>query len=141
MGYHSIGYFAFFLPIAMVLYQLAGKKFRPIVLLMANAVFFYLQSKLLICYIILDILLVYFFGRKLGTMKKGDMDRKVFQKKKADVLRLGILLLLVVLVALKYTNFLGESFIPGYQKMNILVPVGISLLHIAGYFLSGRCKE
>ena len=132
MGYHSISYFAFFLPLAMIAYQVVPQKYRKFVLLLANAVFFWIQSKFLIVYISLEILLVYFFGKKLGSMKKGTMDRKVFQKKKARVLRIGVLLLLGILIALKYTNFLGETFISGYQKINILVPIGISYYTLQG---------
>jgi alginate O-acetyltransferase complex protein AlgI len=132
MNYSAPGYLFLFLPVLLIVYQLTPKKFRWIVLLTADYIFFWLWSKTLIVYLLVSTLITYLFGRKLASMKKAPegMDRKVFRKKKKHVEVLAVLIELGILVVLKYTNFIGEnlSALAGseYTALKIGVPVGIS---------------
>ena len=138
-------YVVAFLPATILLYQLVPQKFRYIVLLCANCIFFCSFSKGLIIYLIAAILVAYFFARwieKIGE-KKSD-GQKAVTKAKRKVLALGIVLNLLVLVVLKYTNFFAKSFIDltnvfgskwKFAPIRFLVPIGISFytLEIISY--------
>ena len=145
MAYHMLVYVVAFLPATILLYQLVPQKFRYIVLLCANCIFFCSFSKGLIIYLIAAILVAYFFARwieKIGE-KKSD-GQKAVTKAKRKVLALGIVLNLLVLVVLKYTNFFAKSFIDltnvfgskwKFAPIRFLVPIGISFytLEIISY--------
>ena len=93
MAYHMLVYVVAFLPATILLYQLVPQKFRYIVLLCANCIFFCSFSKGLIIYLIAAILVAYFFARwieKIGE-KKSD-GQKAVTKAKRKVLALGCLL-------------------------------------------------
>ena len=145
MAYHMLIYVVAFLPATILLYQLVPQKFGYIVLLCANCIFFCSFSKGLIIYLIAAILVAYFFARwieKIGE-KKSD-GQKAVTKAKRKVLALGIVLNLLVLVVLKYTNFFAKSFIDltnvfgskwKFAPIRFLVPIGISFytLEIISY--------
>ena len=143
-------YVVAFLPATILLYQLVPQKFRYIVLLCANCIFFCSFSKGLIIYLIAAILVAYFFARwieKIGE-KKSD-GQKAVTKAKRKVLALGIVLNLLVLVVLKYTNFFAKSFIDltnvfgskwKFAPIRFLVPIGI-FLYVGDYFLSYGCIQ
>ncbi len=129
MSYHSIGFFAVFLPIVVVLYQLCAEKHRWILLLAANLVFFWLWSGTGVVYLLAAVVITWFFGEKLKNMDKPPegMDRKTFKKKKKLVLTAGILCVLSLLVVLKYTNFIGSTLMgSSWTAIKIYIPIGIS---------------
>lgn len=81
MAYHMLVYVVAFLPATILLYQLVPQKFRYIVLLCANCIFFCSFSKGLIIYLIAAILVAYFFARwieKIG--EKRVMGKRQLQK-------------------------------------------------------------
>lgn len=114
-------------------------------IVMCELYFFCSFSKGLIIYLIAAILVAYFFARwieKIGE-KKSD-GQKAVTKAKRKVLALGIVLNLLVLVVLKYTNFFAKSFIDltnvfgskwKFAPIRFLVPIGISFytLEIISY--------
>ena len=130
--YNSPLFFAIFLPVVAIVYQIMPKKYRWAVLLVADYGFFYVWSKKLLVYNVAATFMTYLFARRLSSMKKAPegMDRKVFKKKKHRILVLSVLLNLAVLVVLKYTNFIGSSvmglFGGTFTALKIAVPIGIS---------------
>ena len=50
LSYNALGYLVIFLPITMLLYQLVKQKYRWMVLLVANLVFFGVWSQWLVVY-------------------------------------------------------------------------------------------
>ena len=132
MAYHALSYFALFIPVLMLVYSLVPSGFRWMVLLCADYVFFWIWSGWLLLYNVAASLFTWIIGMKLESMKKipKDVDKKQFKKKRKRILVTGILCNLLVLIALKYTNFLGENIwnLAGseWKKLNILVPIGIS---------------
>ena len=132
LSYNSPLFFAAFLPLVAVIYQLTPKKYRWAVLLIADYGFFFMWSKFLLLYNVATTFMTYLFARKLSSMKKAPegMDRKVFKKKKHRILVVSVLLNLAVLVVLKYTNFIGSSVTSlwggSFTALTIAVPIGIS---------------
>lgn len=132
LAYQSPLFYAIFLPVVMVIYQCMPKKYRWLVLLLANYAFFFVWSKGLLLYNIITTLITFFVGMKLGNMKKAPqgVDKKVFKKKKKRILVITVLINLGVLVVLKYTNFIGGTVMGllggSFTPLHILVPLGIS---------------
>lgn len=132
MAYNSYLYFAVFLPVTLIVYQLTPKKYRWITLLAADYVFFFSWSKILLLYQVAGTLITYLFSRWLDGHAKAPAgaDKKAWRKKKHRVLVLGILCNLAFLVVLKYTNFICTSIAAAghfsYTALVIAVPVGIS---------------
>ena len=132
LSYNALGYLVIFLPITMLLYQIVKQKYRWIVLLLANLVFFGVWSQWLVVYCLATTLITFFIGKKLGAMKKAPdgVDKKVFKKQKRRILTAGILLNFAVLLGLKYTNFFATGIFAVFQQsftpLKILVPIGIS---------------
>ena len=62
MAYQKAVYFLMFLPVALLVYQLAPRKIRPGVLLIFNYIFFYLISGKLIAFLFGATILVYCIG-------------------------------------------------------------------------------
>jgi D-alanyl-lipoteichoic acid acyltransferase DltB (MBOAT superfamily) len=132
MAYNSLEFLFVFLPILLIAYQKTKQKYRWIVLLLANYIFFFSWSKALVLYQIAGVIMTYYFGRELTGIGKApeNMDKKVFHTKKHHVLVLGVLCNLALLVALKY----GSSIIDNISLLfsgtdtiiKILVPIGIS---------------
>ncbi len=145
MAYHTIAYFAVFLPVVILLYQIVPKKFRFAVIIAADYVFFWLFSGKLIVYLICATLLTYFIGIWIErTALKNDGDKKNVTKKKRRILAFGIAANLLVLVVLKYTNFFGQSLSDLLHLFNVdwtfggvkfMVPIGLSFytLEIISY--------
>lgn len=129
-------YFAFFLPIVLVIYQLVPRRFRSVVLLMANYVFFYMISGALIIYMFFSTIFTHYIGLWLENISfTAEENGKVLMKKKRKVLVFGIIISLGILGILKYFNFFGQSlsdflgiFHVGWQytPIKFMVPIGIS---------------
>ena len=93
LSYNALGYLVIFLPITMLFYQIVKQKYRWMVLLLANLVFFGVWSGWLVVYCLVTTLITFFIGKKLGEMKKAPegVDKKVFKKQKGRILTAGIL--------------------------------------------------
>lgn len=131
-AYHEPYYWMVFLPIVVVLYQLTPKRYRWLILLCSSYLFFFCWSRYLVLYNIITTGITFVFGRILSNMVKvpKDVDKKAFIAKRKRILFYGIMLNLLVLGVLKYTNFftgivyslMRKEFTP----FNIAVPIGIS---------------
>ncbi len=136
MSYHNLSYFALFLPLVLLAYQLTPSRYRWLTLLVANYAFFFILSQFLVVWLILATLIAFYVAKYLAGMKRGDMDRKLFRKKKSNILTGGVLAILGLLLVLKYTNFFGQTFFSmldkEYTPLNILVPAGISYYTLMG---------
>lgn len=132
MSYNSYLYFAIFLPITLLAYQLTPRKYRWITLLCVNYVFFYSFSKSLVLYQIAETVVTYLFGIVLARMDKAPehMDKKVFRRWKHAVLFLGIICVLSFLVCLKYLDSIYDVtatiFHFPYTAMAVIMPIGLS---------------
>ena len=145
MSYHLVKYFALFLPVVIVLYQIVPKKFRFAVLLCADYVFFFLFSKWLIFYLLGSTLITHFTGLWLEkTEQSGAYKGAELTRRKRRILALGIISNLGILIVLKYFNFIAGN-VTGlinvfggdidFTPIKFLVPIGISYytLEIIGY--------
>lgn len=136
MSYHLIAYFAVFLPAVVLVYQLVPQKFRWIVLLSADYLFFWLISGKLILYLLCATVMTHYTGIWLENVELTEEGTaRQITRKKRYVLAFGISVNLAVLIILKYFNFFGENlssllgFLPidwEYRRINFMVPVGIS---------------
>lgn len=136
MSYHLVKYFALFLPIVIIVYQLVPKKFRFIVMLAADYIFFFLCSKWLVLYLMGSTLITHFVGLWLEKADRaGASDVKTLTRKKRKILAVGVLSNLGILIVLKYFNFVGMN-ISGiinsfggevdFNPIKFMVPIGIS---------------
>lgn len=119
MSYHLLTYSMLFLPLVIVLYQICPKKYRFLVMLSADYIFFCMISGRLIVWLIAATLVSYGTGLWLDhiSAKYADMEAKKLTGKKRLVLGCGIVLVLGALLGLKYLRIFGFSF---------AVPIGIS---------------
>lgn len=136
MAYHLLGFFAVFLPIVIIVYQVVPQKFRYIVLLAADYVFFMLISGKLVLYLVATTLLTHYVGLWLERVDLvGGLDKKETVKAKRRILAFGVIVSLLILLVLKYTNFVGIT-LSGvlrrfgskwyFNSLRFLVPVGLS---------------
>lgn len=136
MSYHLIAYFAIFLPAVILIYQLTPQKFRWLVLLSADYIFFWLISGKLILYLLFATIITHYIGIWLENVSlTAEGSAKQITKKKRRVLAFGILINLAVLVVLKYFNFFGQNISSlmnvlsinwEYKTIHFMVPIGIS---------------
>lgn len=157
MAYHTTIYLFLFLPLVLLIYQLAPKNRRWIVLLLAGYTFFWLISGKLLIYLIGTTLITHYIGVWLAWLKmrcKIERENKTreeklklreqYKKKERMVLWGGILLLMSALAYLKYYNFFaknvnlvlnaaGSSFL--FEAKTLILPIGISFytLQAIGY--------
>lgn len=106
MSYHLLTYSVLFLPIVILLYQLAPAKARWVVMLAADYTFFWLISGKLIVWLLAATLVTYVTGLMLER----------FGRKRYIVLT-GVMINVFLLIALKYIGVFGLSFV---------APIGIS---------------
>lgn len=145
MSYHLIRYFAIFLPIVILVYQIIPKKFRFVVLLAASYTFFWMISGKLLIYLVCATFLTHHIGIWLENISlTTDGGAKVVTRKKRQVLALGVVINIGLLVILKYFNFFGQNitgllnlFNAGleYKPIRFFIPIGISFytLQIVSY--------
>ncbi len=148
MSYCNPVYFLIILPIAILLYGITPKKFRPKILILYSYVFFWAISQKLLVYLIVSTFSIHHFGLWLNNIKQErdialkevDKEEKKrikeqFKKKEKKVLALAILIHIGCLVILKYTPFFLTNINSLLKLMNIkyaiaipklLVPIGIS---------------
>lgn len=135
MSYHLLAYFAIFLPVVILIYQITQQKFRWMILLAADYVFFWMISGKLILYLLFATIMTHYIGLWLETAAQAGGSAKQVTKRKRKVLAFGILVNLTILIILKYFNFFGENLSAlsnmlslgwEYKKIDFMVPIGIS---------------
>ena len=135
MSYHLLAYFAIFLPVVILIYQITPQKFRWMILLAADYVFFWMISGKLILYLLFATIMTHYIGLWLETAAQAGGSAKQVTKRKRKVLAFGILVNLTILIVLKYFNFFGENLSAlsnmlslgwEYKKLDFMVPIGIS---------------
>ena len=145
MSYNFLAYFALFLPLVILIYQVVPQKFRFVVLLIADYAFFILIIRFLIVYLLFATVMTFLFGlwiEKISLME--DLSSKEKTKKKRKVLALGIIINILIILVLKYTNFFGGAVVDfirifnknvEFRPIRFLVPIGISFytLQIISY--------
>ena len=140
--------FIIFVAIVCLVYFIAPKKIKWIILLIANYIFYYLCSNWLIIYMLITTLSIYLIGLYIGkiniqTKERCKKEEKIIKKKikhKAEIKKkwavaLAIIINFGLLIFLKYFNFLAENInsLFGVLKIHIevpfrklLLPLGIS---------------
>ena len=120
--YSAPMYFAVFLPVVILLYQICPQKLRKFVLLFANYTFFFIWSKFFLIYQVITMFITYLSAKVI--------DHTTNKKIKKISLIIAILINLGVLVVLKYTNFFGENifaiFHQPFTPVRLIAPIGIS---------------
>ena len=120
--YSAPMYFAVFLPVVILLYQICPQKLRKFVILFANYTFFFIWSKFFLVYQVITMFITYQSAKII--------DRTTNKKIKKISLIIAIIINLGVLVILKYTNFFGENifaiFHQAFTPVRLIAPIGIS---------------
>ena len=143
-------FFFCYVAVLLLLYYLVPKRLQWIILLMGSIGFYASQNVKSLIFLFAAILIDWSFGlwiqhfanRQATELAAGDLDREAkkqikdaYKKKKRTIMRWGVLLLLLLLFVMKYTNFTLEnvnrlaaafSFDFSAPKLNILLPLGIS---------------
>lgn len=149
MAYHTTLYLFVFLPLALICYQVVPQKWRGCVLIGFSYLFFWMNSKGLLVYLIGTTLLthhiaIWLDGLSIKAENGEAEEKKQIKKQKKSVLFLGIFILLGVLIGMKYQNFVGLNMfraaerlsIPySFDPVSIVLPLGISFytLQAIGY--------
>ena len=136
MSYHLLSYFALFLPIVMVVYQVIPKRFRFLVMLAADYTMYFLFSGFLVFYLIGASMVTYGMGLWLERVeRKAEGTPKEITKQKRKVLALGVCLFLAVLLVVKYFNFFAGELVELWNRwgadvtftpVRFLIPIGLS---------------
>jgi len=122
MNFNSIDFIVFFC-ILFALYFFIPGRFRWVYLLGASLFFYGYKKPLFLFYLVIPVLLVYFFGLKIGDIPVEGGDKK---KRKLFLLG-GLVSALSLLLVLRYTNFIRGMFVgEGVKPLSILVPLGLS---------------
>ena len=129
-------YFALFLPLTAIVYQLTPAKSRKLVLLGASWIFFASLSKWLLLVNIAESVFVWRMGLLIEKINKDkNIKRKERAAKRRKSLVWGIVFLLLVLVGFKYLDFMGLNLVRlsqllrhpvNWKLLNIAAPLGIS---------------
>ncbi len=147
-SYFSMDYLMFFLPITILIYVLAGEKYRKYVLLLASYAFFWMISGHLIIYLLLTTVSMYCMGKwldKLHTEEKEYLAtiekekrkeaKAKYLKKRRMVMGLAAILHIGLLLVMKYSGFfmenvnslLGVLGVQGqFEVPSFFLPIGIS---------------
>lgn len=148
MNYLSVVYLFLFLPLTVLIYHIAKKKCKWLVLLLASYIFFFLISGKLIIFLFLTTLSIYVFGRLIAKTDNDclnfiennpESDKKCvkeqFKKKRKRLLVVAILIQVIVLFIYKYLPFftininhllklVNISF--EFKILKLLAPIGVS---------------
>lgn len=146
-SYFTMTFMLLFLPMVLATYQLAPRRLRGLVLLVASYAFAWRLSGILVGFTIATAVVTYAFGLAIGALlvkrdklvKLVPKDRRRIKagsrRKMSIVLALGIVVEIAPLFALKYLGFfssisqqLGEVLGIGISRLSIDIgaPVGIS---------------
>lgn len=148
MTYFDISYVFLFLPVVIIIYNIMPKKIRPLILLIASFIFFFMISSKLIIFLILSIISIYLSGiimekinnkRDLILENANKEDKKgikiKYKKIKKNVLIISIIFNVSFLFFFKYLNFfeINLNYILDYLNIEYrfsvikyIAPIGIS---------------
>lgn len=120
MSYFYFSYSLIFLPIVMLIYQLCPKRFRYLVILFVNYMFFFTISGALIIYLIGTTIVSYITAFTVDkVVRRGKYKGKKLTKLKRIILWTGISFNVAALVLLKYVKVFGIG-------TSWIAPIGIS---------------
>lgn len=155
MSYTSYTYLLIFLGTVFLCYTAAPKRYKWTVLLLSSYVFYWINSKGLIVFLLLSTVAVYFAGIFLNRIndtaalaKKGleKEDKKQIKTlvnwQKRAVVTLAVGFIFGILLVLKYSAFFAHSLnsVFGFlhlKELKFMLPLGISYytLQAAGYII------
>ncbi len=155
MSYTSYSYLLIFLGIVFICYTAVPKKFKWTVLLISSYIFYWINSKKLIVFLLLSTAAVYFAGVFLNRIndtaalaKKGLEGEEKKQVKslvnwqKRAVVALAVGFIFGILLILKYSAFFAHSLNSAFgflhlKGLKFMLPLGISYytLQAAGYII------
>jgi len=153
VNYLSVVYLFFFLPLTVLIYHIAKKKCKWLVLLLASYIFFFLISGKLIIFLLFTTASIYFFGRKFEKIDTESEEffaknivedkkkvKEAFKKKKKRFLLLAILMQVIILFIYKYLPFFTVNInsllkiinIPfEFKLFKLIAPIGVSFYTLA----------
>ena len=121
MVFSSITFIYYFLPIMLILYIFASKKYKNIILLISSLIFYFYGEVRYFLLFIFSIIFNYFISNLIEKNK---------DKKRKFYLIIGLTINFLVLFYFKYYNFFIENinllFKTNISLLNILIPLGIS---------------
>ena len=142
LSYFNRAYMFLMLPMLVVLYNIMPKRIRPILLLCASLLFFWLISNNLVIYLILSIISIYSVGLimdyieekkdiKIGNATQEDKKKikKKYKTLKKIIFILAILFNFSILFFFKYLNFFIiniNMLLNIFTENQPLAPIGIS---------------
>lgn len=148
MNYNVPTYYFVFLPLTVLLYQLAPQRHRWKVLLVASYFFFWSISRNLLIYLLLSTCSIHHFGLWLDSIQQERdaaakavprAERKAmkaeYNRRQQKVITFAVILHIGLLLVLKYSNFFLRNVDVVLDKLNapftlpvpsFLVPIGIS---------------
>lgn len=155
MSYTSYTYLLIFLGAVFICYTALPKKFKWTVLLISSYIFYWINSKRLIVFLLLSTVAVYFAGIFLNRIndtaalaKKGlEKEEKKRVKalvnwQKRAVVALAVGFIFTILLVLKYSAFFAHSLNSAFgflhlKELKFILPLGISYytLQAAGYII------
>lgn len=159
MSYTSYTYLLIFLGTVFICYTAVPKKFKWTVLLISSYIFYWINSKRLIIFLLLSTVAVYFAGVFLNRIndtaslaKKGLEKEEKKQVKtlvnwqKKAVVALAVGFVFGLLLVLKYSSFFAHTansaagllhLKPNFKELKFMLPLGISYytLQASGYII------
>lgn len=130
MSYNSFLFIGIFLPLCALLYVRTPQKDRWAILLTASLLFYVALSTWLLVVLLAEAYVTWRIAKKMDALENTDEKSGNRRKEKHRLARRGIWFLLAVLVLLKYTNFVAETFFAmahlSFKALPISVPLGIS---------------
>lgn len=141
--------FVLFVAIVSLIYFIFPKKFKWVVLLVANYIFYFICSNFLIIYMLITTLSIYILALIMGkidiktkTRCKEETDRKIkkeiknkTKRNKKILVALAVIINFGILISLKYCNFINQNLNAIFNTIklpieiplrNIVLPLGIS---------------
>lgn len=119
MIFSSISFIYYFLPVLLICYFIAPKKYKNFILLFFSLIFYFLGEPKYILILILSCIINYFCGNKIYKSK----NKKLY-------LIIGLIYNILQLVVFKYLDFFIENinniFNSKFNLLYIVMPIGIS---------------
>ena len=154
-SYYSALFFTAFLPITVMLYGMAPRRFRWAVLLLASYGFFFALSGALIAFVALSTAVVYACARMMGanlaeknrqlaTASSGKREiREACKRKNRRIVFAAVVANIGILAVLKYSGFFGLSLASTLAAFGISIDLSIAhrdiVLHVDGRFIRCGC--
>ena len=118
MLFTSISFLYYFLPIVLIIYFIAPKKYKNLILFIFSLIFYFYGEPKYIFLMILEILIAY-----IGAIL-------IDKYKSKKILILTLFIHIILLIIFKYTSFLitniNNIFNTNFKLLNIALPIGIS---------------